>query len=137
MHRLRALGRRAISAIEFALVAPILLLLLLGAADFGGALQQATALETAARAGAQFALARPSDTAGIEGATRAALPDGWAGNSNVQATRSCFCSGTASACDATCVNNIQVVVTVTRPYTTLLPLLPNWNLTGDATIRFR
>lgn len=53
---------RAVSALEFALVTPVVLLIMMGIADYGNALQQSLRLETAARAGAQVALTQPGDT---------------------------------------------------------------------------
>lgn len=53
---------RGVSAIEFALVMPVVMLIMLGVADYGNALQQSLRLEAAARAGAQVAFTRPGDT---------------------------------------------------------------------------
>lgn len=53
---------RAVSALEFVLVMPVLLVIMVGIADFGNALQQSIRLEAAARAGAQVAFTRPVDT---------------------------------------------------------------------------
>ena len=61
MHLLRRRDR-GVSALEFALVTPVVLVIMVGIADFGNALQQAVRLETAARAGAQVAFTHPGDT---------------------------------------------------------------------------
>lgn len=56
---------RGVSALEFALVMPLVVLIMLGIADYGNALQQSLRLEAAARAGAQVALTRPGDTGNL------------------------------------------------------------------------
>lgn len=53
---------RGVSALEFVLVMPVLLLIMVGITDLGNALQQSIRLESAARAGAQVAFTRPADT---------------------------------------------------------------------------
>jgi Flp pilus assembly protein TadG len=56
-----ALGGAA--AVEFAITAPVLVVLVLGVADYGVLMGDAASLESAARAGAEFAKANPSVTA--------------------------------------------------------------------------
>jgi Flp pilus assembly protein TadG len=95
--------RRGTAAVEFALVAPFLLLLLGGIVELGRAVYDSAALAGAARAGAQYAWIQPNDNAGIVAAAAAAsgLP---AGSVRVSApTRFCECpDGTPSSCDVAC-----------------------------------
>lgn len=64
MRLLQPLRRRdrGVSALEFVLVAPVVMFIMTAVADIGNALQQAVRLEAAARAGAQVAFTHPGDT---------------------------------------------------------------------------
>ena len=64
MNRIVA-DRRGSTAVEFALVIPVLLLFLGGLVDFGRAFYYQTELSQALRSGMQYALKAPTDTAGI------------------------------------------------------------------------
>jgi Flp pilus assembly protein TadG len=74
-------------AVEFALVAPIFLFLLLGLADYGIAAREASNLKAAARAGLQAILIDDEDTAGAEAAAEAVAP-----GAAVTVTAQCWCS---------------------------------------------
>ncbi len=68
------LNRRGVAAVEFALIAPILVILLGAATDLGRAIERAIRLENAARAGAQLLTVNPLATsADAEAAMRAAF----------------------------------------------------------------
>jgi len=54
--------RRGVAAIEFAVVLPILMLLLLGAADFGRCFYTSVAITNTARAGAEYGSMHPFDS---------------------------------------------------------------------------
>ena len=62
------------AALEFALVASIVVTVLLAAFDIGIAMLQYAELNAAVRAGGQYAIAFPTDTSGIEAAVNAVLP---------------------------------------------------------------
>lgn len=157
---------RGVAALEFALVAPILMFVMVAIADGGNALQQAIRLEAAARAGAQVAFTHPGDTrfvtndpsiALVNAATLAKLPD-WTqavsctngiGN-GVCASYTSWCqcpqSGNAAntsyafACASAtppCEDYQQYAsVTVTRNYSPLL-FVPVTTLRGNVEIRVR
>ncbi len=104
------------AVVEFALAAPLLLLLLAGVLDFSMALRTATAVADAARAGAQYGsrnVASASDAAGIRAAALAAAP----GVSGMTATvvKTCQCpNGSAVSCTGTCTGGpVEVYVNVT------------------------
>jgi Flp pilus assembly protein TadG len=59
--------------VEFAVVAPVMITLLAGAANVGFAVDHAIALANAARAGAQHLIAQPNDAAGARVAVEAVL----------------------------------------------------------------
>ena len=130
MPRLVLAARRGIAAAEFALLAPVALLLCLSAYDVGQAMWCTLQLETAARIGAQYAFANPTDSAGIATRVRAALP-GWSGLTIATPAMACQCdNGTAADCTTgTCTLNGATVaplayisVSVTQPLAFVSPL---------------
>ncbi len=68
--------RRGVSALELALLGPLLVLLMLGTLDVGTVMQQSLLLRQAVRAGALYAVQWPTDTTGMANAISAALPSG-------------------------------------------------------------
>ena len=111
--------RRGAVLVEFALSAPLLLLLLAGVLDFGMALRTATSVADAARAGAQFgslSAANALNTAGMKTAALNAAP-GIAGMT-ASAAKSCQCAGGGVVnCTGSCAGGMLVYVTVTTAAT--------------------
>lgn len=58
----RGFGERGAAAVELAITAPVLVVLVLGIADYGLLMEWASSLEGAARAGAEVARANPNVT---------------------------------------------------------------------------
>lgn len=86
------------SAVEFALVAPMLIALVVGLADFGSALRERMQLTAAAHAGIQYAARNPDNPGGISSAVNAAssIPSA---RLTVSTTTACECAdGSAVAC---------------------------------------
>ena len=128
-------------AVEFALVLPVLALLIAGLLDLGNAVNLSTKLDAAARAGAQFAMSYGYDTQGITNAVSLATAEG----SNVTmapGSPSAYCtcgSSTAthlSKCDGTVTcpgnaairNYVSITVndsTPTRPFGTYMSFAVN------------
>ncbi|MDJ0391285.1 pilus assembly protein [Roseomonas sp. E05] len=142
--RLRAC-RRGVSALEFALVAPVLALMALGGFDLGNAVLQNLRLEAAARAGAQYAFTRPTDGAGITAAIRANLP-GWADITVPDPVVACRCEdGSTVSCTGgscgTAAPAMYVSIEVNRPFIASTPLtaavFPSTVLHGHAELRLR
>jgi len=109
-------GQRAIATIEFALVAPLLMLLLAGVLDFAMLLRTATCAADAARAGSAYGSVSASaslDYAGMQTAALNAAP-GVTGMT-ATASRSCKCTdGTAVSCSGSCSDGkLLVYVQVT------------------------
>jgi Flp pilus assembly pilin Flp len=136
---------KGVSALEFALIAPIMALLVMGGFDLGSIVQQSLRLEAAARAGAQHAFSRPSDTAGIAAAIRANLP-GWTDITVPSPVQVCRCpDGTSVSCGgALCGTEppaIYISVQVSRPFTAITPLsatlAPPTTLRGHVELRLR
>lgn len=138
------------AAVEFALILPILVLMLAGIADLGRMVYVRSVLESAARAGAQASFADPSATATIEAAVQTAIAA--SGITNVvipSASQACECSnGTAVNCaSGTCATGSvrhYVTVAATTTYTPMINItnLPfglgvdlTTDLTGSSVIR--
>src|SRR5215469_3488120 len=111
--------KKGIATIEFALIAPIVLLILAGVLNYSTALRIALAAADAARAGAQYGSLTPSnsvDIAGMEAAALNAAP----GVNGLTATAVQFCQcpgGVAVSCSGSCSGKMLVYVTVTTQTT--------------------
>jgi Flp pilus assembly protein TadG len=138
-------ARRGAAALEFVIVMPILALIMVTAADLGNAAQQSIRLETAARAGAQYAFSFPTDVAGIRRQVLSAVAD-WTDVTVPNPTVVCRCGTTTYSCttQVTCsgaVNStdwteIYVSIRISRPFDALL--VPNLSpLEGRAEVRVR
>jgi len=117
------------SLVELALVLPVLLLLLLGTADFGRACYIGIEVSRAAQSGALYGSQNPSDVAGMKAAAVLDAPDvpGFT-TANVTVTTGCECSDGSSAslnCSTTptCATNqvTYVQVTTSLNYTAPFP----------------
>jgi Flp pilus assembly protein TadG len=93
--------RRGVSAVEFALVVPVLLFSLLGVVDIGHVVYQRADMESALRSGIQYFMNGGDDLAKAEQVVNASWttkPDGV----SVVAERFCMCGTTVHACNALC-----------------------------------
>ena len=105
----RALSRffrdeRGASAVELALIAPLLAVLTLGVDEFGHLTFQRTDMHGAIRSGSQYVLngGRDLDVAReIVLRSWSTMPD----DGQVEATRFCLCSNVQHACSAPCADN--------------------------------
>jgi Flp pilus assembly protein TadG len=122
----RRLDDRGNVAIEFAILAPVLIALATGAWDFGNCFIQSERLAGAARAGAQYGIqtaAHATDFAGMVQAARNNASDSDSALA-VSASQVCFCPGGASvACTGNCAGvpapSYYAKVVVSEDYTTL------------------
>ncbi|MDR3531989.1 MAG: pilus assembly protein [Rhodopila sp.] len=71
------IDRRGVSAVEFAIMASVMVMLMLGAYDLGNAAQEQIALQAAVQAGGSYALRYPTNPSSVQNAVTAALPAGW------------------------------------------------------------
>ncbi len=139
--------RKGASAVEFALVAPILVAMLVALGDLGTAVFERMEVASAAQAGAQLAATKGWDAASIENAVTSA-----SGLATITATpaptQSCGCpSGGAittvqcgSACPDGAPAGTYVTVNAQAQYSTIVsyPGLPNpLTLTGQAVMRIQ
>lgn len=129
--------------VELALLLPVVAVLLTGIIDFGFMARDAIALNAAARAGAQYGFANPTDGTGIQ---TAALDASSLASSNLTVTEACQCyDGAAVSCAGPCTGSdldsgqsrIYLTVKVTEPFHTLLPwpgISDPTTLTGTAVL---
>ena len=130
--------RRGVAALEFAVVAAIMVTLMLGAYDLGNAAQRQIGLQEAVRAGGAYALNHPTDVTGIRTMVTNALPAGWTlTNSGGVAAVACSCLNTTAGTTTglggcttanfdTCTapnGGMLVSITATMAYTALTPFL--------------
>ncbi|MGE5504577.1 MAG: TadE/TadG family type IV pilus assembly protein [Actinomycetota bacterium] len=135
--------RRGVTAVEFALTLPFMMVMLVGLAEFGLAVNEKMRLESAAWAGVQYGYSHTTDTAGMVSAVQqgAGLDPS---KITVATAFSWGCAdGSTVAQDATCGDGSQkrsyVTVTVTETWrlTFQFPGFPtSLPLTAAATLRF-
>lgn len=130
-------------AVEFAIAAPLLTLLLLGMAEMGLAVNERMRLAGAVRAGVQAATLHPEDSAAVKIAVAKSAPQLVAERLTVSLSRACGCAdGSAIACGGTCaVGDEQRFVTVTIAETYPLQfrypgLGTSLELGAEATLRY-
>lgn len=115
-------SRSGVAAVEFAVIAPVLTVLLAGATNVGLAVDHSIRLANAARAGAQFATVQQNNMAGAQTAAQNMMP----GATVALPVMTCICPPTGSAtgttvvaCTSTCAGGMAryISVTVTMPPT--------------------
>ena len=131
------------SVVELALLMPVLVLLLVGAVDYGQAYYVAIEVASAAAAGAGYGVANPTDTAGMQ--TAAQLDAGDVPTMTATATTGCECSdGTSVAvgcspvpsCTYNRLNYVDVSTSVSYRPMLVYPLFPSpFVLRGHARMR--
>jgi Flp pilus assembly protein TadG len=113
------------SVVEFALIAPPLLILLVVGADFARAFATASNLTSAARAGVEYGAQNSTTAADSSGMQTAAVNDsnGLLSTANVTASKFCECGGAVATCGASCASTAQTFVKVNTSATfqTLAP----------------
>jgi len=130
-------ARDGVSAVEFALVAPVLLFSLLGVVDVGRIVYQRADMETALRAGIQYFMnggddmTKAEDVVNQSGSTKP-------GTTSVVADQYCLCGGAAHACNTICDDDTYPVsysrITATA---TLESILQGWSYDIEQTVRVR
>lgn len=130
--------------VEYALCAPILLLMMALLFDFGMAVYDSMSLKEAARAGAEYAVSHASDTAGLVQVVSNA--SGVSPQSlSITSNQFCECAdGSSVSCGTKCADGSATEtyfkVSVQEPYTTLLPYpqsIAPLTLSGSAALRIR
>lgn len=116
-------------AAEFALMAPILVLIATGIADFGMLVTKSAGLAAATRIAAEYARTYPDDTGGIQHAMQNAASPAPALIFPASFLRSCECDDeTPIACSESCAtvgrpgpNRVFIRITASQPFTPLVP----------------
>ena len=129
MKKTRLRGERGATAVEFAFIVPLLIVLVLGIAEFGRAFQVSGTLSAAAREGVRV-MALQNDPAAARNAVRSAAPALDPAVTNAQIAI------TPASCPATGTTSTTVRVTVTYP----MPFLTSFfgdgvDLTGTGVMR--
>ena len=134
--------QRGLAAVEFSIVAGVLVLILLVAADYGRIFAASIAVTNAARAGAQYGIQNAGTWANLAGMQAAALNDApEVSGMTVTASNFCECTpGTAVSCSTPGCSTPRryVSVTATASFTplTAYPGLPGGvTLTRTAVMR--
>jgi hypothetical protein len=116
-------------AVEFALVAPLLVLVAVGITDFGMLATASARLAGTTRIGAEYARLRPVDTAGIQSAMQSAMSLASPLGFPASFPQSCECDdGTSISCAESCAtvgrpgpNRLFITITASQPFAPLVP----------------
>lgn len=119
-------GKRGQAMTEFALLVPVMLMLVLGIFEAGRFFYITSALANAAREGARYGVTHASDASGIRARVVNSSPQLGINTSDVAV--SCNPSGS-------CVFGNKVAVSVAFNFQSLTPLLPAFTVTRQATMR--
>lgn len=142
MRRPRPSGRSGVAALEFALLCPVLLLLLGGLSDFGLAFHSAMQLANGVANAAQYAFLVGAN---VDAKTLLDIVTSSSGLSNVHSSTIgpyCYCPsgspptlGNAVTCGTTCPDGgvAGTYITITASYT-YTPMMPGFQYVGDATL---
>jgi Flp pilus assembly protein TadG len=128
-HTCTAASANGSVAAEFALVAPVLVLLAVGVVDFGTLAAKSAGLAATTRIGAEYARAYPGDTAGVCRVMQSAMSLAPAPTCPTSFPHSCECSDeTPIACAESCAtvgrpgpNRAFVRITVSQDFTPIVP----------------
>jgi Flp pilus assembly protein TadG len=122
--------RNGVSTLDFAMVAPTLLLLVLGGMDVGRSILDSQRLQDAAALGAAYAVLHPKDSAGIVNAMRQDLGkkgyDVTVASSDMQCRcldgSSVGCADTAACADGTETKIAYLTIRASRVFEPITPL---------------
>jgi len=121
-------AKRGLAAIEFAVIAPVMAMMVMCAVDLGLAINRHMQVEDAAQAGAQYAALHGFNSTSISSAVTSATS--WTGISASPApTEFCGCPGatsiTTATCGSTCASGniaaVYVTVGARGTYSTIVP----------------
>jgi len=128
---------RGTSAIEFAIISPVLIACVVALGDVNSVSFQAANMQTAVRAGIQYALKGGTTAATAQSQGDAAWTSKPTGGT-LTATKVCTCAGTSHACDTLCTDysQAQIYMTVTA-VATIGGSYISFSKTASETVRVR
>jgi Flp pilus assembly protein TadG len=136
---------RGVTVVEFAIIAPLMVLFCVGIADLGMGIYTETQVNNAAQYGTEYALLNGFDANAISTAVKNSSS---LSNLSVSPTQTCGCPSSMgmvnTSCNATCSDGSKAgsfaLVSVTNRYTTLIPypgLPSSFQLTAQSTARLQ
>ena len=132
-----ARNRRGASAVEFALISPLLAIALLGIAEVGQVAYQRTDMHGALRSGGQYVLNGGRDLA----VAREIIVRSWSAmpeDARVEATRFCLCGSLAHACNSPCSGgSVPEAYISFSAHATLGGIVVDYGDSADDSIRIR
>jgi len=132
--------QRGTAALEFMLIALTLLTLVFAVAGFGDVTQRQIAIQSAVRAGGEYARFFPTDETGIRSAITNALPSGW--TLSGAPTVTCTCKGAPTSCSGiatgtTCNPPFLVNVSASMPGSSIITPLWSGSFNNSASYEVR
>src|SRR4051794_20499107 len=131
--------QRGAAALEFMLIGLGLITLLFGVAGFGDVTQRQVAIQSAVRAGGEYARFFPTDQTGIRDAVTNALPSGWSLSGVPIVT--CSCAGALTSCSAiatsTCTPPFLVQITASMPASAITTPFRSWSYNNSVSYEVR
>ncbi|MBI1800885.1 MAG: pilus assembly protein [Chloroflexi bacterium] len=125
MSRLERLREWGQTMVEFALLLPVLLLIVFGIFEFGRAFYAYSTVANAAREAARFGIVDPTNTSGIQDAAI----------SHATALGLTSSDVVIQCPDGACTVGNRISVTVNYTFSAVVPLIPSFALSGAATMR--
>ena len=125
----RSFGANGGVAAEFAIVAPIIILLATGIADFGMLASDSTALTAAVRIGAEYARLHPTDTVGIQNSMQSStnfsppltFPPSFPQSCECENRTSIVCSESCAATGRPGPNRAFITISASQAFAPLVP----------------
>jgi len=128
--------RRGISALEFALIAPVLSTILVLGWDGWMMMNQATDMRTAVQTGARYYQIGGTDDAAAKAAALAAWVSKPSGSA-LTVTRACFCGSAANSCDTACASGTPSTFITLAATSTFSGTMQHKSLTEQEVVRVR
>ena len=127
---------RGVAAVEFAIVAPLLIAMVLAIAQYGGLLVAHQQMHNGVAAGAMYVMRGGSDTTAIHDIALSAWP-GRPADASISVSQSCSCAGATVDCANLCPDNVTYpqAFTVISASGTYSGLLQNQSLSAAQTVR--
>lgn len=135
--RLFTQDHRGVAAVEFAMVAPVLVAIFVGIAGVAPFVQINNTMHDALSAGSRYVMAGGTDPAAIQGVTLAAWPN-HGSSATISVSQYCTCASIQGSCNALCADGTvpqgYTGIQVSTPYSGALGAQ---TLTAQQTIRTR